>query len=102
MAQIELPLPLTFIPISNGGLETVDCDATETIFFTDDNNGGSSFQSPYTNQNYAITLCPDAPGEALQLNFLLFSLETGLSPDLSDVLYVYDGDNNGAPLIGEG
>ena len=102
LAQIELPLPLTFIPISNGGMETVDCDATETIFFTDDNNGGSSFQTPYTNQNYSITLCPDASGEALQLNFLLFSLEEGLSPDGSDVLYVYDGDNNGAPLIGEG
>ena len=32
------------IPISDGGVVTVDCNATETIYFTDDNSGGTDFK----------------------------------------------------------
>ena len=43
------------IPMSDGGVVTVDCNATETIYFTDDNSGGTDFQDPYSNQDYTIT-----------------------------------------------
>ena len=65
------------IPISGGDM-TIQCDATETIYFTDDNSGGTDFQDPYSNQNYTITLCPDVPGDAVQVNFLSFDLQTCL------------------------
>ena len=44
------------------GNETIQCGAEETIYFTDDNSGGTDFQDPYSNQNYTITLCPDVEG----------------------------------------
>ena len=74
-AQAFFPLPFTSIPISDGGTVTVNCGASDPIFFTDDNSGSSSFQEPYSNQNFTMTLCPDAPGEALSLEFLVFRLE---------------------------
>ena len=74
------------IPISDGGTITVDCDAAETIYFTDDNSGGTDFQDPYSNQNYTITLCPSEPGDAVQVNFLSFDLQTNANPNNNDVL----------------
>ena len=47
------------------------------------------------NENYEITLCPGTAGQKLQLNFTSFNTQTG-----ADVLYVYDGNTNSAPLIG--
>ena len=90
------------IPISDGGTITVDCDATETIYFTDDNSGGTDFQDPYSNQNYTITLCPSEPGDAVQVNFLSFDLQTNANPNNNDVLLAFNGDNTGADLVGAG
>ena len=52
----------TIVPMSNGTV-VVDCDATQTIYFTDDNSGSTDFQDPYSNQDYTITLCPSVPGD---------------------------------------
>ena len=98
-AQSLLPMPFSYIPISIGGTVTVDCDDIDPIYFTDDNNGGSNFQTSYTNQNHTITLCPDEPGDALALDFLVFDLETGVAASDNDVLLVYDGDNLTSPLL---
>ena len=57
---------------------------------------------PYSNQNYTITLCPDVPGDAVQVNFLSFDLQTNANPNNNDVLYAYNGDNTGADLVGAG
>ena len=90
------------IPISDGGTITVDCNAAETIYFTDDNSGGTDFQDPYSNQNYTITLCPSEPGDAVQVNFLSFDLQTNANPNNNDVLLAFNGDNTGADLVGAG
>ena len=90
------------IPISDGGVVTVDCNATETIYFTDDNSGGTDFQDPYSNQDYTITLCPNEPGDAVQVNFLSFDLQTNANPNNNDVLLAFNGDNTGADLVGAG
>ena len=89
------------IPISGGDVN-IQCDATETIYFTDDNSNGTDFQDPYSNQNYTITLCPDVPGDAVQVNFLSFDLQTNANPNNNDVLYAYNGDDTGADLVGAG
>ena len=90
------------IPISDGGVVTVDCNATETIYFTDDNSGGIDFQDPYSNQDFTITLCPNEPGDAVQVNFLSFDLQTNANPNNNDVLYAFNGDNTGADMVGAG
>ena len=81
---------------------TVDCDATELIYFTDDNSGGTDFQDPYSNNNYTITLCPSTPGDAVQVNFLAFDLQTNANPNNNDVLYAFNGDDTSADLVGAG
>ena len=90
------------IPISLGGEQVVDCNAGETIYFTDDNSGGTDFQDPYSNQDYTITLCPSEPGDAVQVNFLSFDIQTNANPNNNDVLYAFNGDNVGADLVGAG
>ena len=90
------------IPISDGGTVTVDCDATELIYFTDDNSGGVDFQDPYSNNNFTITLCPSTPGDAVQVNFLAFDLQTNANPNNNDVLYAFNGDDTSADLVGAG
>ena len=89
------------IAISEGDA-TIQCGAEETIYFTDDNSGGGDFQDPYSNQNYTITLCPDVPGDAVQVNFVAFDLQTNANPNNNDVLYAYNGDDTSADLVGAG
>lgn len=72
--------------------------------FTDDNliDAGGGLQNAYSCANNTITICPDVPGDAIQINFLVFSLQTNANPNNNDVLYVYDGPDTGAPLVGAG
>lgn len=61
-------------------------------FFFD--NGGSGTGSPYgPNENFTQVICPGS-GSFVTVNFFDFNLGAG------DTLYVYDGSNTGAPLIG--
>ena len=57
----------------------MNCGDVDPIFFTDDNSGSAT--GAYSNQNHTITLCPDAPGQALSLAFLVFSLERDAAAD---------------------
>ncbi|HHZ94213.1 MAG TPA: PKD domain-containing protein [Flavobacteriales bacterium] len=86
-------------PISLEGVVSYECGTAG--LFTDDNGGGEP-QDPYSNQNFTITLCPDVPGDAIQINFLVFSLQTNANPNNHDVLYVFDGADTSAPLVGSG
>ena len=90
------------IPISDGGTVNVDCAATEVTYFVDDNSFGTDFQDPYSDANYTITLCPNNPGDAVQVNFLSFDLQTNANPNNNDVLYAYNGDDTSADLVGAG
>ena len=57
-------------------------------------SGGSGTGSPYSaNENYTYVLCPGS-GSFVTVNFFDFNLGAG------DTLYVYDGNNTSAPLIG--
>jgi len=50
----------------------------------------------YSNaENFAITICPDMPGQFLELNFTLFNTELDV-----DRMLIYDGPDTSSPLIG--
>jgi len=61
-----------------------------------DAGGGDSYpDTPYT-----MTICPDAPGDVIQLYFVAFSLQTSPNSNNSDYLTFYDGPDTGSPSLG--
>jgi gliding motility-associated-like protein len=86
-----------------GGGDVVFACGIDALF-TDDNliDAGGGLQNAYSCTDNTITICPDVPGDAIQINFLVFSLQTNANPNNNDVLYVYDGPDTGAPLVGAG
>ncbi|UYZ62914.1 CARDB domain-containing protein [Hymenobacter weizhouensis] len=79
--------------------QTYQVPAAGTLAFTTcggvlyDNGGPNGMYSP--NANGSVTLTPATPGNKIRLQFTLFSLEQGY-----DYLYIYDGLDATAPLIG--
>lgn len=64
--------------------------------FEDDGLGGG----PYSTTNYTFTICPDNPGDVIQVEFLAFSVATNPNPNNSDRLFIYDGDSPAANSMG--
>jgi gliding motility-associated-like protein len=62
-----------------------------------DDGGGS----PYTDTDYTLTLCPDVPGDVVELVFSAFALQTSPNGNNSDYLSIYDGDNTSASSLGD-
>ena len=56
--------------------------------------------SPYPDANYTMTLCPDTPGDVIQLDFSAFALQTSPNGNNSDYLTIFDGPNTSAPQLG--
>lgn len=78
-------------PIENGTVTT--CGG---IFFDDGGTGGA----PYTTNSYTFTICPDNPGDVIQVDFYAFSLWQSPNPNNSDRLFIYDGPDTGANSLG--
>lgn len=78
------------IVMSNGTFST--CNGT---FYDDGGSGGAA----YSPTNYTITICPDNPGDVIQLDFSAFALQTSPGNGNSDTFTVYDGDAAGGPGI---
>jgi len=84
-----------FYCMSNATVTT--CSGT----FLDDNSGNCSGDaSPYSNSDYTFTICPDNPGDVVQVQFSAFQLQTSPNPNNSDRLFIYDGDSTGANELG--
>jgi gliding motility-associated-like protein len=47
------------------------------------------------NENYTLTICPDSPGQVVELNFTSFNTEPNI-----DLLTIYDGADVLAPVFG--
>jgi gliding motility-associated-like protein len=62
-----------------------------------DDGGGS----PYTDTDYTLTLCPDVPGDVVELVFSAFALQTSPNAANSDYLSIFDGDNTSAASLGD-
>ncbi|MFZ5553510.1 MAG: PKD domain-containing protein [Bacteroidota bacterium] len=61
--------------------------------------------SGYTNgENWIVTICPDVPGDAINLDFITFALSTqNTAPPPGnniDNFTIYDGNTTGAPTLG--
>ncbi len=76
--------------MSNGTITT--CSG----IFEDDGLGGGA----YSNNAYTFTICPDNPGDVVQLDFTAFALFVSPNPNNSDRLFVYDGDSPAANSLG--
>ncbi len=62
-------------------------------------SGGEGATGYANNENYTYTLCPDAPGGAVALDFIIFNLSAaGAAP--IDALTIHDGNNTSAPVLG--
>lgn len=82
--------------IEDGSIET--CSGT---FFDDGNNPTTGEGGPYTaGNNYTFTICPDTPGDVIQVEFPAFALYQSPNPNNSDYLTVYDGDDATATSLG--
>lgn len=90
---------LTQAQCGNPGFYCMD-DGTFTVSdyntVSDDAGGG-----PYTDTDYTMTLCPDTPGDVVQLTFSAFALQTSPNANNSDYLSVFDGDDTSAPSLGD-
>ncbi len=77
-------------PISNTTLNTC------STILTDDGPGGGF----YTDANYTMVICPDTPGDVIQLDFSAFALQTNANASNSDYLAIYDGNSTAATSLG--
>lgn len=76
-------------PTSGATSSTISCGNTYNYY----DSGGSA--SNYSNsENGLITICPSVAGQYVSVNFTSDALSS------ADLLYVYDGDNGSANLIG--
>ncbi|MCC6599801.1 MAG: gliding motility-associated C-terminal domain-containing protein [Crocinitomicaceae bacterium] len=62
---------------------------------TDDNGS-----TPYSDNFYTMTICPEIQGEAISLFFDVFSLQSSLNSNNSDFLAIYDGSTTASDLVG--
>ncbi|MFN5305894.1 MAG: GEVED domain-containing protein [Bacteroidota bacterium] len=99
------------VPVNASGQASgcpTSCFQTDTVLIVQITEGSDSICSglftdtggpngPYANnEQITYTIHPSTPGNALQLNFLDFAVEQGF-----DTLFIYDGVDNTAPLIGQ-
>lgn len=78
------------ITISNGTVSA--CEGT----FRDD----GPFDGGYSETDYTFTICPDTPGDVIQIQFNAFQLQVSPGNGNSDSFSVFDGDNTGATSLG--
>jgi len=72
----------------------VDCGSTDPIFFTDNNGGNADASFPYTDNGVEqITLCPSDPTQAVQVEFIVFDLQTNPNNNNQDYLIIYDANS---------
>lgn len=76
-------------PIMNGTVNT--CSG----IFVDDGT-----ESPYSGNDYTFTICPDVPGDVIQIEFGAFSLQVSVNANNSDRMIIYQGNSTAAPQVG--
>ena len=53
-------------------------------------------------ENFTVVICPDIPGDAISLNWVVFNLSTAGTPVATiDRIRIWDGDSNAATSLGE-
>jgi hypothetical protein len=78
---------------SKSGINLLDQEIIASTGLYTDSGGAENDYTSY--EDYLTTIYPEIGGEAIQLEFTEFNVETNY-----DFLYVFDGTDIGAPLIG--
>ena len=77
------------------------CISTTTISTCTGSLFDSGGGGPYIdNTNYTMTICPDTPGDVIQLDFSAFALQTSPNGNNSDYFTIFDGPNTSAAQLG--
>ena len=79
---------------------TYFCMENTTIFTCSGNFVDDGASNPYSETPYTMTICPDTPGQVVQLEFVAFNLQTSANPNNSDYLEFFDGDNTSYTSLG--
>ena len=105
MKQIVFSLCLIFLSlqsIAQCGTPGFVCMGDGNVTVSDGFNVyDDGFGGPYTNTDYTLVLCPDTPGDVVQLTFNAFALQTSPNANNSDYLSVFDGNSASAPTLGD-
>ncbi|MBL4705036.1 MAG: T9SS type A sorting domain-containing protein, partial [Flavobacteriales bacterium] len=89
-ASIVVGCPPIIQPTSGTATASAACGASLNFYDT----GGSA--GSYSNsENGLITICPSVAGQYVSINFTAFSVENNY-----DYMYVFDGDDGNADLLG--
>src|SRR5436190_2470450 len=62
-------------------------------------SGGEGGPGYSNNESFTTTICPDTPGQGVNLNFIIFDLSLA-GPAPVDQLTIYDGSSTADPVIG--
>ncbi len=76
-------------------LDNITIQTCSGVLF--DAGGGNA----YPDQTFTMTICPDTPGDVIQLDFTAFSLQTSPNASSSDYLSIFDGDNVNEASLGD-
>ena len=101
-----LSLAFLFV-ISSSAIAQLDCGvpgnycmSTTTISTCSGSLFDAGGGSPYPDANYTMTICPDTPGDVIQLDFSAFALQTSPNGNNSDYFTIFDGPNTSAAQLG--
>ena len=64
-------------------------------------SGGQGALGYSDNENYTFVLCPEVPGSVVFLTFQTFNLDQSGTSGTWDHLSIHDGDDTGAPSLGD-
>lgn len=101
----SLPIRIILLPVLAFVLNTLhaqqfsiaDGSITTCSGVLEDTGGPSGDYG--NNEEHVLTICPDTPGDAISLNWVVFELSTQL-PQPIDRMELWDGDNMSADFLG--
>ncbi len=98
-AVLSLVLGLGSSAVSFGQAFPIFNGTTNTCAGALLDSGGQGGGGYGNNESFTYTICPDAPGGAISLDFITFNLSVaGAAP--IDNMVIYDGNSTSAPLLG--
>lgn len=64
-------------------------------------DSGASASDYGNNENFTTVICPDVPGDVINIQWVVWSLDMSGAQNTWDRILIWDGDNTGATLLGE-
>ncbi|WP_458627457.1 PKD domain-containing protein [Winogradskyella sp. PC D3.3] len=96
MKYIFTIIPLLFSSVlfaQDINMQTATVNQCGGVFY----DSGGEFGNYDSDENFVLTICPESPGQKVEIDFVSFATQLGTSPD---VLSLFDGDSVAAPLFG--